>query len=183
MVDGPNRWSFFDAPLRVLSLGGLLLVAGAAAAACGSPSPSGSPSATAATSGTSTGSCTGVPGAHHARVVVEVSPAKVVARCIGFSSPSLPALRLIHESHIELGTQAFSFGVAICQVDNVPDHYSQCLASGKNYWALFVSKNGRKWTSPSVGVSDVTVPSGGSIGLRYDPPNGKAAPPPHPSPA
>ena len=93
----------------------------------------------------------------------------------------LPALSLLAKSHVELGTQTYSFGVAICQVDHVPAHYSQCLPSGQDYWALFVSSGGTPWTSPSAGVSDITVQPGDSPGLRYDPPTGTAAPPPPPS--
>lgn len=179
MVSNSTRWSSSRALARVLAVAALLFAGGIAASACGGASP---PSATS-TVGATTGSCTGVSGAHHARLVVEPSAGKVVARCVGFSGSGLPALKLIAKSRLEVGTQTFSFGVAICQVDNVPAHYSKCLPTGQDYWALFLSKNGRTWTSPPVGVSDITVPAGGSLGLRYDPPTGKPAPPPHPSPA
>lgn len=175
--------SIFGARLRVPAVAGLLLASGLTAAACGSGGPSGSAPAAAPKASATSGSCTGVPGAHHARVVVEAAAGKVVARCVGFSGAGLPALKLLSKSRVELGTQTYSFGVAICQVDHVPDHYSQCLPQGQDYWALFLSKDGRTWTTPSVGVSDVTVPAGGSLGLRYDPPTGKPAPPPHPTPA
>jgi hypothetical protein len=169
-----------------MAVAAFVLLSGVTAAACGSGSPSGTPSRSS--TGTKpaaalAGSCTGVPGAHHARLVVETSPGKVVARCVGFAAKSIPALKLLEKSGIQFGTQKFSFGVAICQVDHVPAHYTQCLPSGQDYWALFLSKNGRTWTTPSVGVSEITVPSGGSIGLRYDPPTGSPPPPPHPTPA
>lgn len=173
MRHGPRRSGF----LHALAPAVLVLGAGAAVAACGSAKPSG-----AASSGAGSGSCAGVPGTHHARLVVEPSRGKVVERCVGFGGASIKGLQLLTESRIETGTQKYSFGVAICQVDDVPAHYSQCLASGQDYWALFVS-NGRRWTSPSSGVSDIKVPAGGSLGLRYDPPTGRPAPPPPPSPA
>jgi hypothetical protein len=165
----------------------VLAAAGIFAAACGTSGPPGaaagaSRSPAGASSG-APGSCARVPGVHHARLVVEPAAGRVVARCVGFRGKGMAALKLLEESHIEVGTQTFSFGVAICQVDDVPAHYTQCLASGQDYWALFLSTNGRTWTSPSVGVSDVTVPPGGSLGLRYDSPNGKPAPPPPPTPA
>lgn len=159
---------------------GLLVVAAALAAAI-----PGSTAAPAAASGRApaSGSCAGVPGTHHARLVVEPAPGTVVKRCVGFDGRRIAALRLLAKGHIESATQKFSFGVAICQVDHVPSHYSQCLPSGQDYWALFLSTHGHRWTSPSVGVSDIKVPAGGSLGLRYDPPTGKPAPPPRPSPA
>lgn len=167
-------------PFVHVALAGVLVVAaGVAASACGTSGPSATTSAPAHVSG----SCAGVPGAHHARLVVEPSPGKLVQRCVGFAGSRIPALTLLTDSHIELGTQKYSFGVAICQVDHVPAHYSQCLPSGADYWALFLSTDGHHWTSPSSGASDITVPAGGSLGLRYDPPTGTPAPPPSPSPA
>ena len=126
-------------------------------------------------------SCSGVSGTHHARVVVEESRSHVVSRCVGFSSATIGAVSLLDASHLELGTQEYSFGLAICQIDNVPAHYTQCLPSGAKYWALFVSLGGKAWTSPSTGVSDITLHDGDSLGFRYDSPNGKPAPPPTPS--
>jgi hypothetical protein len=171
----------FDAVLRVPVAAALALAAGVAVAACGGSNP---PSAASTHTGSSTsGSCGGVAGAHHARVVVEVSSHKIVQRCVGFTGSKIAALTLLHKSRVETGTQKYSFGVAICQVDNVPSHYTQCLPSGQDYWALFLSTDGHSWTSPSTGVSDISVPPGGSIGLRYDSPKGSPAPPPKPTPA
>lgn len=165
--------------VHVALAGALVVVAGLAVAACGTSSPS----ATTSTHADVSGSCAGVPGAHHARLVVEPSPGKLVQRCVGFAGSRIPALTLLADGHVELGTQKYSFGVAICQVDHVPAHYSQCLPSGQDYWALFLSTDGHRWTSPSAGVSDIKVPAGGSLGLRYDPPTGSPPPPPPPSPA
>lgn len=122
--------------------------------------------------------CSGVSAAHHARVVYESSPGTIESRCVGFSTSTISARTLLSDSKIELGTQQYSFGVAICQVAEVPAHYSQCLPSGKPYWALFVSHGGGAWTNPPVGISDITLKPGDSLGLRYDSPNGTPAPPP-----
>ena len=178
-------------PLPSRRLGTILRFQGAAvlAAAAGLVAVSGATSAPAAGASSrapgssASGSCANVSGTHHARVVVESSAKHVVERCVGFSGKKIPALELLKDSHIQLGTQTYSYGVAICQVDHVPSHYSQCLASGQDYWAVFLSNRGRAWTTPSVGVSEISVPPGGSLGLRYDSPTGTPAPPPKPSPA
>ncbi|HTX62832.1 MAG TPA: hypothetical protein VMD28_04295 [Acidimicrobiales bacterium] len=190
MVGGSSNCKSLGARLRASVIVAALPVAALAGTAwCGgslsAPPASATTSVRATWSATApaTGSCTGVPGAHHARLVVEPAVGRVVARCVGFSGKEIPALTLLKDSRLEVGTQTFSFGVAICQVDDVPAHYTQCLPSGRDYWALFLSANGRSWTSPSVGVSDIKVPPGGSLGLRYDSPNGTPAPPPHPTPA
>ena len=160
-------------------LGGLALLGlGGALAAC---STSGSSSGTSASSG----SCSDVPGTHHARVVVEPAAGDVAAHCVGFDSATISATALLDKSGFELGTQDYggTLGLAICQVDNVPAHYSQCLPSGADYWAVFLSSDGKAWTSPPVGVSQMTVHPGDSLGLRYDSPQGNPAPPPAPAPA
>ncbi|HET6874494.1 MAG TPA: hypothetical protein VFH70_06930 [Acidimicrobiales bacterium] len=135
------------------------------------------------TAGDTAASCTGVPGAHHARVIVETSPTAVLDRCVGFSSPTVSATSLLSDAHVSLGTQKYSFGLAICQVDGVPAHYSQCLPSGQPYWALFVSQDGAPWSGASAGVSATTLHPGDSLGLRYDSPTGNPVPPPAPHPA
>lgn len=151
----------------------ILVGLGIGAAACSATSPSTGASG-------SGGSCSGVTGAHHARVVVEPSAGDVVTHCVGFDSATVAATTLLDKSGFELGTQNYggSLGLAICQVDHVPAHYSQCLPSGADYWALFVSSNGKAWTSPPVGVSQVTLHPGDTLGLRYDSPQGNPAPPP-----
>jgi hypothetical protein len=176
---GWNRSRPSAARVGLVALAALTLSGGAALSGCGS---SGSPGAGGSGSALS-GSCVGVPGAHHARLVVDPPSGKVLRRCVGFGGKSIPALKLLSRSRVEAGTQNFSFGVGICQVDNVPAHYTKCFPTGQDYWAVFLSTDGRHWTSPSVGVSEIKVPPGGSLGLRYDPPTGKAAPPPRPTPA
>lgn len=165
---------------RALGAAAAGLGAAAMLAACGSSSHA------AASGGHSVAapvSCSGVAGAHHARVVVETSPSSVIQRCVGFSTPTVGASALLSGAHVTLGTQKYSFGLAICQVDGVPAHYSQCLPSGKPYWAMFVSRDGAAWASAQSGVSDTTLQPGDSLGLRYDSPTGNPAPPPAPSPA
>lgn len=159
-------------------LGGLLAGLGLALslAACSSNSP------TALTS-SADASCSGVSGPHHVRVVVEASPSKVVSSCVGFSTTAISAVKALDKSHIELGTQTFSYGLAICQADDVPAHYSSCFSSSGPYWALFTSKDGAAWQQAQVGVGAITLDPGDSIGLRYDSQTGTAAPPPTPTPA
>lgn len=152
-------------------LAALALAAGLAA--CSSSATSGS----SFTTGTDA-SCSGVSGPNHVRLVVETSAGHVQSRCVGFSGATIKATALLTDSKLELGTQQYSFGEAICQAEDVPAHYSQCLPSGKPYWALFVSRAGAAWTNPPVGVSDITLSPGDSLGLRYDSPQGTPAPPP-----
>lgn len=161
---------------RLIFALGLLMVLGSALAACSS-----APAAT--TRPVTTGpdaSCSGVSGTHHVRVVVEVSRTKIVSNCVGFSTTSLSAIKALHGSHIAFGTQHYSTGVAICSADGVPAHYSQCFSSTGPYWALFISRNGAPWRAASVGLSEIALRSGDSIGVRYDSQSGTAAKPPTP---
>jgi hypothetical protein len=172
--------SLFGGVMKFKALLAMVILAGLALGACSSSGTTTS----ASTATTVSGSCTGVPGKSHARVVVEVDSSKIVERCVGFSGSSIPATKLLTESKIEIGTQTYSsLGLALCQVDNVPAHYSKCFSSTGNYWATFLSTDGHTWTSPSVGISSILVPAGGSLGLRYDPQTGTPAAPVGPTPA
>ena len=174
------RRLLFPLPAAARAVAGALALAGLGVGLGACSSTGGSAGAASAD-----GSCSGVAGAHHARVVVEPAAGNVVAHCVGFASASISATTLLQKSGFELGTQNFggSLGLGICQVDHVPAHYSQCLPSNADFWALFVSTDGKPWTSPSTGVSQVTVHPGDSLGLRYDSPQGNPAPPPAPTPA
>lgn len=188
MRQGPFSLLRRGAPLRIPVLAAVLAAAASTAlAASGAASASAAVStraeASAHAAARSPVSCAGVAGAHHARVVVEVSAKDVVQRCVGFSSTKIAALKLLKDSRIQVGTETDSYGVEVCQVDHVPRHYSECLSATADYWALFVSPRGHGWTTASVGVSEISVPAGGSLGLRYDSSSGTPAPPPKPAPA
>lgn len=173
-----GRYPWHAGPAR-LTLGILALsTLGGMLAGCSSSTP------TAAVSGAGA-SCSGVSGAHHVRVVVEASPSKIVSSCVGFSTPTLSAVKALEKSKIELGTQNYggSLGLAVCQADDVPAHYTQCFPTDAPYWAVFTSSDGAAWAAAQVGLSQITVDPGDSVGLRYDPASGTAAPPPAPSPA
>lgn len=166
---------------RVLASATAVLAGALMLSACGSSGP---PSASARVpAGGTSGSCAGVAGAHHARVVVETSASSSFQRCVGFSSPTLSATELLSDAHVKLGTQKYSFGLAICQVNGVPAHYSKCLPAGKPYWAMFVSRDGAAWAGATAGISETKLGPGDSLGLRYDSPTGNPAPPPAPTPA
>ena len=140
---------------------------------CSGTSPAASPAAPA------TASCAGVKGAHHAWVVVQHLNGAVVEKCVGFDADSDPGLHLMKASAIEYQTQHFSFGDAVCQVDNEPKTFSQCLPQNAPYWAMFVY-DGSAWKSPEVGVSDVKLIDKQALGWRYTQPDASPAPPPAP---
>jgi len=166
-----------------LVLGAGLLAAGTAA--CGSSAPA----ATAKPSGShgSPQACSLARRAGEVAVVVQASPAPgdasagkpaSVVRCVPVApGATLGALDVLRDAGVETATQTYSFGLAICQVDDVPAHYRACLPSGAPYWALFVAPPGEGWAAASTGVSDVHLRAGAALGLRYDPPTGKAPAP------
>ncbi len=171
---GPATAVFLCAAILLTACGS------SSASASGQSASTNSPSTTAqvASNGGSSGSCTGVSGEYHARVVVETSVSSILQRCVGFSTPSISATTLLSDANVTLGTQKYSFGLAVCQVDGVPAHYTQCLPPGKPYWAMFVSHSGGAWVSAPSGISDTTLSAGDSLGLVYDPPTNNPAPPP-----
>ncbi|WP_298208620.1 hypothetical protein [Ferrimicrobium sp.] len=137
-------------------------------AACGSTSAS--PHSASAIDFGGESSCSKVPASKAVKVVVEPSSHKVISGCTAIGTSSIPALTLLSKAHIELGTQKYSFGLALCQVDHVPAHYVECLPAKANYWGVYVAKARGKWISSSLGISDIRLTRGESLGLRYVPP-------------
>jgi len=126
------------------------------------------------------GGCTG--GGSHVEVVVELGNHQVLDRCVGFTGSEVAGETALHDSGIEYAIQQFSFGDAVCQVDNEPASYSDCFGSGQPYWSLFLWSGNGPWKTATTGISDVTLTAGDAMGWRYEPAEG-AAPPPPPPPA
>jgi hypothetical protein len=103
----------------------------------------------------------------------------VVQKCAGFDAGTEPGLELMKASGIEYQTQHFSFGDAVCQIDNEPKSFSQCLPQNAPYWAMFVY-DGSAWKPAEVGVSDVKLSDKQALGWRYTQPDASPAPPPAP---
>ncbi|MGA2873094.1 MAG: hypothetical protein ABSF27_05860 [Candidatus Dormibacteria bacterium] len=123
-------------------------------------------------------SCTGA----HSRVevVVELGDHHVLARCVGFKGAELAGETVLHRSGIEFATQHFSFGDAVCQIDNEPKSYTECFGTGQPYWALFLWSGKGPWKPAATGISEVKLRSGDALGWRYVPAQGSAPPPPRP---
>jgi len=101
-------------------------------------------------------------------------------KCVGFDGDTIGGQALMDQSGIEYQAQTFSFGKAVCQVDNEPAQYSECFPQNKPYWALFVDAGGT-WASATNGYTDVKLHDKEALGWHYvqqtDP---SPAPPPLP---
>jgi hypothetical protein len=122
--------------------------------------------------------CTGT--GHAVEVVVELGDHHVVDRCVNFKGGEITGETADRRSKIGFASQHFSYGDAVCQIDNEPTSYTTCFPAGKPYWALFLWSGGGKWKSASTGIGGVELKSGQALGWRYDSSSGKAAPPPRP---
>ncbi|HZV50259.1 MAG TPA: hypothetical protein VFD49_10885 [Candidatus Dormibacteraeota bacterium] len=142
-------------------------------AACGG-------SATGSGAGSASGrGCPAAP--HHAYVVVEHLSGRVLQRCVGFSGSTIDGDQLMRRSRIEYQTQTFSgLGKAVCQIDREPAHFSTCFPKGQPYWALYESRHGAPWVTPSTGYAALKLGDGDALGWRYVPASGSPAPPPPP---
>ena len=127
---------------------------------------------------TPTATCSG--SGHHVEVVVETGTHQVVDRCVSFTGAEIKGETALHRSKIESFSQHFSYGDAVCQIDNEPKSYTTCFPSGQPYWALFLWSGSGKWKSASTGIGEVLLKSGQALGWRYDSSSGTAAPPPRP---
>jgi len=114
-------------------------------------------------------------------LVVEHGDGRVVRRCVGFNGSTTTALAILETSGLETGLLSYgALGTAICQIDNEPARYSDCLPSSGSYWVLFVARAGGAWSDSARGASSVTVADGDDVGFRYDPQTGADPPPPSP---
>jgi len=121
--------------------------------------------------------------AHRVGLVVEHGDGRVLRVCVGFNGASVSALGVLEASGLETGLDSYgpSLGTAICQIDDEPPRYTDCLPASGSYWVLFVARGGGPWSDSALGASTVVVTAGDDIGFRYDPQAGADPPPPSPS--
>jgi len=99
-------------------------------------------------------------------------------KCVGFTGDTIDGQTLMDQSGIEYQTQTFSFGKAVCQVDNEPAQFSKCFADTGANWTLFVETGG-KWVTAQTGYAQVTLHDKEAIGWKYTA-DASPAPPPLP---
>ncbi len=125
--------------------------------------------------------CVNASAAHHAYVVVEHLSGKTLQRCVGFAGDTIGEQALMDESRVEYQTQTFSFGKAVCQVDNEPATYSQCFPLNQPTWALFIETGGA-WAVATIGYTDAQLHDKEALGWRFVP-STDTSPSPPPLPA
>jgi hypothetical protein len=136
----------------------LVLIITTAITACG-----GSPG-TATTSPAT--ACVNASAPRHAYVVVEHLSGTTVQACVGFSTDAIDGQTLMDKSGIKYQFQKFSFGSAVCQIDNEPPQYSQCFPQNQPYWSLFIESGGT-WTQAQSGYSDAVLKDKDALGWHY----------------
>ena len=136
----------------------LALALTSAIAACG-----GAPAATTASPAST---CVNASAPRHAYVVVEHLSGASVQACVGFSTVAIDGQTLMDKSGIKYQFQKFSFGSAVCQIDNEPTQYSQCFPQNQPYWALFIESGGQ-WTQAQSGYTDAVLKDKDALGWHY----------------
>ncbi len=144
---------------------------------CGCGSAAGTTSAAASPAAPA---CVNAKAAHRAYLVVQHGDGKVVERCVGFPDAQLGGEELMKQSGIELQVQTFSFGKAVCQLDNEPAQFSECFPKDKPTWSLYQSVGGGPWVQAQTGYTQVNLRDGEALGWKYAPPTASPAPPPLP---
>jgi hypothetical protein len=127
-------------------------------AACGGSS------ATSHTSPTSSCANGGAP--HHAYVVIEHLSGASLQKCVGFTGDTIDGQALMDQSGIEYQAQTFSFGKAVCQVDNEPVQYSTCFPANQPTWWVFIEARGA-WACAQTAYTAVTLHDKEAIGWHY----------------
>ena len=130
------------------------------ATACGGSPPS--------PSSNSSNGCVNASAPHRAYIVVEHLSGTTVQKCVGFSGDTIDGQSLMDTSKIEYQAQTFSFGKAVCQIDNEPKQFTQCFPQNQPYWALFVETGGA-WAQAQNGYTQVNLHDKEALGWHYVP--------------
>jgi hypothetical protein len=126
-------------------------------AACGSsPTSSASPA----------NSCVNPSATHHAYLVVEHLSGTSVQKCVGFAGDTIDGASLMDQSKIAYQSQTFSFGKAVCAIDNEPAQFSECFPKDKPYWSLFL-ETVSGWIPAPVGYTNIQLHDREALGWRY----------------
>jgi hypothetical protein len=97
---------------------------------------------------------------------------------VGFSGDNIDGSTVMYQSKIEVQTQTYSFGLGVCQLDNEPKSFTQCLASTGPYWSEWLEVGGA-WSMGQTDYSHVTLHDNEALGWRYeDQSDPSPAPPP-----
>ena len=151
----------------------LALLIGAVTVACGTSAPPTSAGASPAST------CVNASAPHHAYVLIEHGGATApIQKCVGFTGDTIDGQSLMDQSKVEYQAQTFSFGKAVCQVDNEPKQYTECFAKSGPNWLLFVDTNG-VWAMAQTGYSQVTLHDKDAFGWIYTA-DQSPSPPPQP---
>jgi hypothetical protein len=123
----------------------------------------------AARTGPASPQCAQAAGANHVGIVVEHGDV-VKHQCVSFTTSTILALTVLQDSGIEYATELYNgVGEAVCQIDDVPQQYTECLPSSGSYWVFFVANADGAWTASAHGVSTTALSDGDFVGFRYDP--------------
>jgi len=110
--------------------------------------------------------CVNASATHHAYVVVQHLSGVTVQKCVGFSTDTIDGKSLMDQSGIEYQAQTFSFGSAVCQVDNEPQQFTQCFPQNMPYWGLFIESKGT-WTTAQNGYTQIVLNDKDALGWHY----------------
>lgn len=113
-----------------------------------------------------TSSCVNAGALHHAYVVVQHLSGASLQKCVGFAGVTIDGQALMDQSGVEFQAQTFSYGKAVCQVDNEPAQYSTCFPPNQPTWWAFTEVSGA-WACAQTGYTAVTLHDKEAIGWRY----------------
>jgi hypothetical protein len=85
---------------------------------------------------------------------------------VGFAGDTIDGQTLMDQSGVKYQAQTFSFGKAVCSVDNEPAQYSECFPKNQPTWWTFIEASGA-WTCAQTGYAAVKLHDKEAIGWRY----------------
>lgn len=103
-----------------------------------------------------------------ADVVVDFGDGRTITRRVTFTTPTISGLQALQLSGLELTTVDFSFGTAICAIEDVGCPATNCFCNANQFWG-YKFWDGAAWQDYMSSVSGSSIADGAVDGWAWGP--------------
>ncbi len=100
-----------------------------------------------------------------ADIVVQFNDERAIVRDVQFTAP-ISGLEALYLTGLNVITQDFGWGIAVCSIEGVGCPASDCFCGGSTYWGN-KTWDGSTWNDYSVGATDTVLNNGAVDGWRW----------------
>jgi hypothetical protein len=106
-------------------------------------------------------------GTNEAHVVVQMKQGDNLVRKIAFDEESISGLQALELTGLDVITQDFGWGIAVCSINGVGCPADNCFCSSSFWNYAQWDSTSSAWVDPGVGATDTSVYSGSIEGWRW----------------